>query len=258
MSIVIHCEPRIEWQGAFADKMQRGLANIGLKAEIRNTQFRCSDIAILLGTTRWRNIENDGGRYLLVDRASFGDPYYVSLVWDGHGRRGDHKVPENPDPARWEQMELNNYAMVLPWRPGSKVILAGQTETYSPNYPSLDAWYGEVHEYCSHFRPHPAAMVMDRPFGLRKCADLDDCKLLVTLNSSIGVAAVMNGIPTVTMDEAAMAWDVTSHRPGEIITPERDDWLHWLAYTQWNHDEIEAGAPISHLFEDCHVAETCY
>ena len=71
----------------------------------------------------------------------------------------------------------------------------------------------------------------------------------VSLNSSVGVDAVLDGIPTVTMDEQAMAWDITSHAPDEVRTPDRRPWVRWLAWTQWHHEEIREGKPIKHLFE---------
>lgn len=71
----------------------------------------------------------------------------------------------------------------------------------------------------------------------------DDYRRAVTLNSSVAVSTVLAGIPTVTMDEGAMAWDVTSHDPGVIVTPDRTEWLHWLAWTQWSYDEIREGVP---------------
>jgi hypothetical protein len=104
-----------------------------------------------------------------------------------------------------------------------------------------------VRGYCTHFRPHPAG---GPKVGLPTCRSLDDCRLFVTLNSSIGVEAVLAGVPTVTMDQAAMAWEVTSHTPGKVVTPPREEWCHWLAWTQWHHDEIEEGLPIKHLFEE--------
>jgi hypothetical protein len=63
------------------------------------------------------------------------------------------------------------------------------------------------------------------------------------LNSSVAVDTVLAGIPTVTMDEAAMAWNVTSHVPSEAVMPDRTEWLHWLAWTQWTYDEIGEGTP---------------
>jgi len=195
-----------------------------------------ADYAILFGTTFWRDIEADGD-YLLVDRASVGDPAYVQLVWNGHGRRGDHCVPEK---RRKRGLEVEP----APWRDGERVILCGQTETYSPHYQTLNDWYRRCD--ATHFRPHPAG---DNPTGLPTVRSWDKAGLAVTLNSSVGVDAVLSGIPTVTMDEAAMAWDVTSHNPSEQIKPDRREWMEWLAWTQWHWVEIEAGHPIKHLFE---------
>lgn len=136
--------------------------------------------------------------------------------------------------------------MILhPWREGgSRIVLCGQTETYSPTWRSLNDWYASVP--ATHFRRHPAG---HNPTSLPLAWTFDDCKVAVTLNSSVGVLAVMQGIPTITMDEGAMAWDVTGHSLNDIRTPDRLPWCHWLAWTQWSHDEIREGKPIAHLFE---------
>ncbi len=236
--ITIHSEPAIHWQIAAAEKFKSGLKALGITASISSSRVRESDIAVLLGTTCWRNIE-DTGCFLLVDRASWGNPDYVSLVWDGHGRRGNHKVPVRRG-GRWERMELP----LVPWRVGRRVILCGQTETWSPHYKSLESWYSQVD--ATHFRRHPAGT---NPTGLPAARNWDDAKLAVTLNSSIGVESVLMGVPTVTMDGAAMAWDVTAHDL-RVVMPDRRPWLEWLAWTQWSWDEIERGKPIAHHFED--------
>lgn len=237
--VSIHCEPKIAWQGPFAERMRRGLCAIGVNAEITNNRGRETDVAVLLGTTCWTYIEQTGN-YLLVDRASVGDPDYVQLVWNGHGRRGDHCVPEDTG-DRWDKMNVTVY----PWTTGGKrVVLCGQTATFSPHYADPAEWYAKVS--ATHFRRHPAG---DNPTGLPNQTDWADVGRVVTLNSSVGVESVLTGIPTVTMDEAAMAWDVSSHDPEVSITPYRSRWMRWLAWTQWRHDEIEAGTPIKHLFE---------
>jgi hypothetical protein len=74
-------------------------------------------------------------------------------------------------------------------------------------------------------------------------ADSFENATALTLNSSIGAQCVLNGIPTVTMDEGAMAWDVTGHSPGDIRMPDREQWCAWLAWTQWSDDEIKEGIP---------------
>ena len=241
-SVVIHAEPGIEWQGKFAPKMQAGLKALGIDAPISNVRRRMSDVSILLGTTLWRGIEADG-RFLLVDRASFGDPDFVQLVWDGHGRRGDHRVPENTG-DRWDR--LSKDFPIRPWDfTGNRTVLCGQTETYSPHYATPEEWYKTVK--ATHFRKHPAG---SNPTGLPRASDWTDCTLAVTLNSSVAVDAVMNGIPAVTMDAGAMAWPVASHYANIAAVTDRGPWLEWLAWTQWHHDEIRDGEPIRHLFED--------
>lgn len=242
--IVIHCNPDIAWQAARAVKFEQGLRALGFDPMVCGLRQRVSDIAILFGTTFWRDIEADTGRFLLVDRASIGDPDYVSLVWDGHGRRGDHKVPARVGEFRWRRLNRELY----PWRlDASRRILCGQTETYSPRYPRLEDWYAECMPFATHFRRHPAGA---NTTALPGCRDWTDAGLTITLNSSVGIESVLNGIPTVTMDEAAMAWDVTSHSPDSNRITDRRPWCHWLAWTQWHWDEIAAGEPIRHLFEE--------
>ena len=73
--------------------------------------------------------------------------------------------------------------------------------------------------------------------------------IAVTLNSSIGVQCVLNGIPTITMDEGAMAWDVTGHTIADVCAPDREAWCHFLAWTQWTDEEIREGRPWQHLLD---------
>lgn len=241
MAVTIHCESNIKWQAAFAKKIKAGLKVIGIPATISKSRTRESDVAVLLGTTCWRHIETDGD-YLLVDRASFGDPDYVQLVWNGHGKRGNHRVPTDKG-TRWKNIGCH----VSPWRDiRGKVVLCGQTETYSPAYPDLASWYSQVDGIATHFRKHPQG---DNPTSLPIAHDWNNVGRVVALNSSVAVESVMLGIPTVTMDGGSMAWDVTSHHPAVAKCPDRVEWLNWLAWTQWNHDEIKSGLPIKHIFE---------
>jgi hypothetical protein len=218
------------------------LAKIGIAAQISDSRLRAGlGFPILLGTTLWRGIERDGN-YLLVDRCSFGDTErWVSLVWNGHGRRGDHRIPAQASPARWEGMGIE----LQPWQQrGERVVLCGQTEPYSPHWRTIDDWYRSIK--ATHFRPHPAG---SNPNLLPTAQDFENCKAAVVLNSSIAIKTVMAGVPTVTMDEGSMAWDVTGHSLDDIRMPDRRPWCHALAYTQWSHDEIREGKPIAHLFE---------
>lgn len=233
MLAVIYAQPRIGWQREKAGKVADGLKALGVKHRITSDPVRQDGLPILLGTTCWRALEK--GPYLLIDRASFRDPEFVSLVRDGHGRRGDHRVPENPDPARWKRIGVP----IEPWGSGPRKILCGQHASWCPT--SLAEFYKTP---ATHFRRHPAA---DNPTGLPETRVWRDAGLAITLNSSVGVESVMAGVPTVTLDEGAMAWDVSGHSVDEVIKPPRQEWLSWLAWTQWSWDEIAEGKPWAHL-----------
>lgn len=244
-SVVIHVEPLIGWHRSFVVTLVEGLRRIGVPCTVtRSRERRGEGLPILLGTTCWRAIEADGP-FLLLDRCSFGSPsQWMSIVLGGHGRRGDHRVPDVRDGSRWERYAVE----VRPWNTaGGRTVLCGQTETYSPHFPTVESWYDRVAAACTHFRPHPAAVRQPAaPCGAARLPatnSWNDCRLAVTLNSSVAVDTVLAGIPTATMDEAAMAWDVTSHVADEIATPDRTEWLHWLAWTQWTHEEIRQGTP---------------
>ena len=248
--VVIHVHPGVPWQVAFLDPLTAGLRAARLSFALTNSAVRVADgLPVLLGTTFWGGVE-DGGPFLLVDRCSFGDPgSWVSLVRDGHGRRGDHRVPTEPDGTRWQRAGIT----LEPWREtdDGAVVLCGQTRTWSPHYARLEAWYSRVASECTSFRPHPADQNR-APLGpdgapLPRQEGWQGVARTVTLNSSVGVEAVLRGIPTVAMDEAAMAWDVTGREPGQIRRPDRTEWLHWLAWTQWHYDEIRAGTPWARL-----------
>jgi len=235
----IHSESGIRWHYPFALKMERGLRELGFQTIITNARCRVDcDFAVLLGTTLWRDIEATGP-YLFVDRCSFGDTNeWVSLVWNGHGARGDHRVPPNVDGSRWERIGVP----LGVWQMGRNIVLAGQTEPYSPDWPTMNTWY-QTHPEATHFRPHPAQSVANGVLNLPTYTSFENVGQMITLNSSVAVEAILRGIPTVCDDAGAMAY------PGFAYGADRLPWLRWLAWTQFHHDEIALGGPIKHLFD---------
>jgi len=243
-SVTIHANPDVPWQRVRGNYFAAGLRAVGIEHRFSRSQVRDGNgLPLLLGTTFWRTIESDGGDFILVDRCSFGDTEkFVSLVYNGHGMRGKHYTPEHIDGARWQR-----YGQPLkPWRrSGRRVVLCGQVDTYSPHFPSMDHWYNQVRAAATHFRVHPAG---HNPTQLPEAYDWRDVKQALTLNSSVGVQTVLDGIPTLTMDEGAMAWAVSSHTlEAELWTGDRMPWCHWLAWTQWTDDEVNEGVPWAYL-----------
>jgi hypothetical protein len=235
MEVTIYAEDGIHWHRWRLPAFLSGLREIGIRAKVTSQRTRQDgNPAILFGTTLWRDIEAAPGDWLLVDRASYGDPDYVQLVWNGHGRRGDHCVPALYDASRWEANPLP----LLPEKPaGEYRVICGQTEPYCPQWPTMEAWYETLD--ATHFRPHPAGQAWKLPIK----RDLVN-STAITLNSSIAVPCVIGGIFTEVHDEGGMA-----HGIWERWGNDRAAWAHWLAWTQWRWDEIAAGEPIRHLFD---------
>ncbi len=236
MKVTIHASPSIEWhkrRGAF---FAEGFRKIGVEVEITSDRFRHDGLPILLGTSMWKPIERDGGEFLLVDRCSFGDTEkFVQLVRSGHGRRGDHRCANPLDASRWEAVGMD----LVPWRTGgSSVVLCGQIETFSPHFATPDDWYRLSAPHATHFRPHPAGL---NPTKLPSLLNFDGVHSVLTLNSSIGVQCVLNGIVTECDDEGAMAFPVSGSECDRL------PWCHWLAWTQWSDDEIREGIPWAYL-----------
>lgn len=234
MKVTIHSQPRIGWHGPFAKKLISGLHRVGIETRVTDERQRQDDsLAILLGTTLWRSVEASG-QYLLVDRCSFGDTnQFVSLVFNGHGRRGNHRVPANFDSSRWEKHGVE----LRPWQTGTKRVVCGQMESYCRDL-SLEDFYYVAHDYdgATHFRPHPTQ-------GQQSYNDLpiwrsfDDVELLMTLNSSVAVQGFIEGIKTHVKDEGGMAYGTECNDESRLAL------MHWLAWTQWHHDEISEGLP---------------
>jgi hypothetical protein len=229
--VTVHYNPGAEWQAKRISYFVDGLKNLGFDVEATQSQRRINGgPVVLFGTSAFRRIEAEPGDWLLVDRASIGDPEYVSLVWNGHGRRGDHMVPSWHDESRWEDLGVELWPQV--WD-GDDVVICGQTEPYSPNWNSMMDWYASIPD-ATHFRPHPAG---DNPTGLPVKTGWENGRFHV-LNSSVGVEALIKGRIVTVHDEGAMSYGVE----------DREQWAHWLAWTQWHWDEIREGDPIGHLF----------
>jgi hypothetical protein len=245
---VIHCEPAIPWQPRRAAFFAEGFKAAGIEVEITSDRFRHGEgFPVLLGTSMWRDIEGDDGEYLLVDRCSFGSTETsVQLVWNGHGRRGDHRVPENIDASRWEKHGVEVKEWIAPdcaWRElvgRYEIVVCGQTETYSPDWPTLPLFYSSVGMNATAFRPHPAGGEWEQ---LKTLRTWENVAAGIVLNSSVGCEMLMRGIRTWALDAGAMCFPVASNEP----TMDIESWCHWLAWTQWTDDEIKEGKPWAYL-----------
>ena len=218
--VTIHYDPGIEWHRQRLPLFLAGLRAVGHAAQSTTRRQRiCAGLVVLFGTTLWQEIERAPGDWLLVDRASVGDPDYVTLGWNGRGRRGDYRLPSVIDDSRWREL---NRPLQPEWTTGDRAVICGE---WDGSYPPVVG---------THFRPHPAGR---NPTSLPTVTDWIDAHYHV-LRSSVAVEALIRGYPVTVYDESSMAYGVT----------DRQEWAECLAWTQWSWDEIRQGEPIGHLF----------
>ena len=80
--------------------------------------------------------------------------------------------------------------------------------------------------------------------------DLAGARVCVGFNSNALTDAVIEGVPTYSLDPSSMAYPVSNKYIRDIESPktfDRTQWLYNLGYTQWREDEIAQGMPWQHL-----------
>jgi hypothetical protein len=74
--------------------------------------------------------------------------------------------------------------------------------------------------------------------------DGSDIHCAITHNSTAVVDAATYGVPVFMTSDLCLAWDVGSNNLGQIETPvkpDRNQWLHNLAYANWTIEEVRNG-----------------
>lgn len=243
------------WIGCFSD----GLKRHGVQHVIGGTNSpQESGIGVLWGI-RQEQIIKSHEDVIIMERGYFGDRLeYTSCGWNGLNGRADFNISK-PSASRWEKHGVK----VIDWHKGEYILLMGQVQgDMSTSGINLQQWYAEtVRELRNHtsmpivFRPHPLSRPSEQVNGcVTYTMTLSDAlaraAVCVTLNSNSGVDAILAGTPLITSDDGAMARPVSRHTLGDInkpYTPDRSEWLHDLAYCQWNESEIRSGLAWDHL-----------
>lgn len=253
-------------QRVHGEAVKAGLERHGISVEFHqyDTPAAC-DFAVIWGCKQ-PSVIGKAPHVLVMERGHVGERMkYSSCGWDGLGRRG--RYPKASDGGKrwdilwgnlmqpWTEKGAEAYALLIGQVPGD-ASLYGLTEGFQ-EWAKTTTLYLLSKGYCVRYRPHPLV----RRSGLHFCPphaslsysdliqdDLKGAALCVTYNSTSGVEAVLAGVPTVTMDEGAMAWPVASHSIAEpIVRPDREKWAHDLAWSQWSLEEIRSGEAWSHL-----------
>lgn len=204
---------------------------------------------------------NPGVPVLCVERGYVGDRFHwTSLGWNGLNGRAIFPRPRPNAQIDYSSKELLiNECTLQPWRapmPGNYALIMGQVQSdQACLHVSLRNLYREWASTLSRsgwevrYRAHPKARTQPSGLPLRVYTqnerledDLKDAAFTVSFNSNSSVISVLSGVPSVTFDEGAMAWSVTSHDLANPVTmPSRTEWAAQLAWCQWLPDELANG-----------------
>jgi hypothetical protein len=253
MEITLCVSPTSRPQQEFFELVEAGLKNRGVKVTIDHGGDPRAPVVGCWGWRRGMRLREKGCQVLVFERGYLGDRFHwSSIAWNGLNNRADFCIKEQPSMDKF-----NNHFELKPWNnTGQFIVIMGQVVgDMSLQGQNLTSFYEKtaynlkkIHRLPVFFRPHPAGAATNRNFkpNIQNISgDLDHvlklARLVVTYNSNTGVDAVINGIPALSFDKGSMAYEVTGHAVGDIVTPAREKWAAKLAHCQWSPDEIKEG-----------------
>lgn len=186
-----------------------------------------------------------------------GEAHHYAAGFNGLNGRADFRNKGMPADRR-EKLGT----VLRPWEYfGSRVILCGQVPwDASVDHVDHRAWLLEAAQEIRRrgfecvFRPHPLATLPKMPgcsYDAGKRLLVQPVRAIVTFNSNSAVEALIGGVPVFAFDEGSMVWGVANRSWDRLHypeTPDREQWLNNLAYTQWTPDEMRDGEAWRHLF----------
>lgn len=254
MKAVIVVNARADHQQVFGGAFAEGLRRHGWQAEL-STVYRPADMVVFWGVRKQDCIaqQRRHGEVCVLERGYVGDRFQWTSVSFGGRLNGNAEFRgQINDPSRWEK---HFAGLMKPWRrQDGYALIMGQvlSDMSMRGLAPLKVWAQAADALRSSgwdvlFRPHPKDRRQTRLRGVSTALGsmdtaLGGAALVVTINSNAGVDAVLAGVPSVTLDEGAMAWPVTSHEVGDLVMPDRSAWAHALAWKQWLPEEMASGA----------------
>jgi len=215
-----------------------------------------SDLAI-----GWSQIEEDGTpkraftkaqNHIVLERGYLGDRLnWASVAYNGLNNRGDFNIKPNTPNDRYKKYWSG---LKKPWNPkGKYVLVIGQISTdaslahlnHAVIIQNISNWF-EYQNIFYKFRKHPGPVIYAEHFKKKDTLlkEIKDAVCVVTINSTAGVISLLEGKPTIALDEGSMAYPIAYHdlkdwnRSEEI---NRDQWLNNLSYCQWTEKEFKNG-----------------
>ena len=183
---------------------------------------------------------------------------YYGVTWNNFHR--GYVYDDTLDSERWIHLKEHYNIIVKPWSTGNKILLVHQ--------PSVDffnnnrvSFFKRTAEMC--LDTGLEVIICNRPKssnkfrfkGCKYCVGVDkhmsDLFCMVSSGGTSISKGIMNGTPSFSNE-----LNITTSLMGSISlekflnnpdTPDRTNWLNWVAYQQWTIDEMRIGTPFQYL-----------
>lgn len=261
-SVAVHA-CGIPWQQRYAKLFLEGFTRLGMHPFVTNSKHDVdADIAVVLGPNAWIRVQDQrniiGKPYLMVNRCFYGEYNdNVAIGWNGMNNRGDYCTT---GVEYTDQMALRKDG-VFPyqrehWVPtDGGILLCGQHSAHSTRFGSVQQYYDYAMDQARthfpgsnvYFRAHPTESIA--PYKLQPPPRTTTNRRpvifqAITLNSTVAVELVVEGIPVCALDEGNPVLSIASHSVEEVLIPAHQEvqaLLTRLAWSQWHVSEIKQG-----------------
>lgn len=188
---------------------------------------------------------------------------WVSAGWNGLNGRADFCNKDMPN-DRWKKHfndgRLLDYSdgdyILIPLQIKGDMSIAGR----GYNYQTIVNEIRKFSDLPIKIKQHPTAddgwprilgknvSYIDRFMPITEA--VKGAKVVVTINSNVGVDALLAGKAVVALDEGSMVYDIAAHDFTNLHIPkwpDRTQWCNNIAYAQWHPDELRSGEAWNHL-----------
>jgi len=240
--------------------MYEGVRSLGHDIRLAEVRYEPCDVAIVWGVTSTKFLSRSFYRdeiraaaphCIVMERGYVRrDTHYACGLGDGGGF-ADYKNANSPG-DRWERLGVN----LRPWRQdGEHWLVLGQVpwdtsvqnEGYERRVQEIVHLLENSQKRPVRLRKHPAVVGKAKPL----VEDLRNCWATIALCSTAGVDSVIEGVPHIPLRRRSMVASLVQQWTlDEPPMPDRTQWAHNLAYTQWTLDEMREGLPFQHLTKE--------
>lgn len=262
--------------GPVFDAIGQGLTELGIHVSYHNDQ---ADVAVVwsmlwVGRMRhnrtvWQQFRQSGRPMIVAEVGMIDRGRTWKLGLNGTGRSAYPNLIIQPNREKSLGLRCKDWQ-----QSGTHVLIATQRADSQQwqGQPAMNLWLqNTVTQLRKHtdrpimVRPHPRYPVTV-PLGCavsspRKISntydsfDFDtsiaDAWAVINYNSAPGSQAVLSGVPAF-VGADSLAAEVANHNIDAIEQPRRpnrDQWLTWLAHTEWTLSELSTGQPIKRLLD---------